>query len=74
MANARRRTQRANRSAARSTLARPAGVAIIETEEARLGRTIDWQNEFKYIREDLRHLLVVTIILFVLLFAVGFFL
>jgi hypothetical protein len=46
----------------------------MDAEEARMGRTIDWENEFKYITTDLRQLLIVSIILFVLLFVVGFFL
>lgn len=74
MANARRRTQRASRSTTRNTAARTAAPAALESEEARLGRRVDWQNEFVYIRKDLRQLLIVTAVLFVLLFAVGYFL
>lgn len=77
MGNARRRTQRTNsRAAARTAIARSsaAGVAVFEGEDTRAGRTIDWENEFKYVTTDLRHLLVVSIILFALLFVVGFFL
>jgi hypothetical protein len=76
MANTRRRTQRTTRTATRSAAARSggAGAAVMESEEARLGRQRDWQNEFKYISGDLRQLLIVSTILFVLLFVVGFFL
>jgi hypothetical protein len=78
MANARRRTQRASRTGTRSTTTRSAGsgalAATMEAEEVRAGRRVDWQNEFVYINKDLRQLFVVTIILFVLLFVVGFFL
>ena len=73
MANARRRTQRPNRTATR-VAARAAGVAMLENEESRASSMIDWQSEMKYINKDLRELLIITIVLFVLLFAVGFFL
>jgi hypothetical protein len=74
MANTRRRTQRANRTAARTAIARQPGAAAatLESEDVRMGRTIDWQSENKYITTDLRQLLIVSIILFVLLFVVGF--
>lgn len=77
MGNARRRTQRTNnRAAARTAIARSsaASATTMDSEEVRMGRTIDWENEFKYVTTDLRHLLVVSIILFALLFTVGFFL
>ncbi|MCC6453419.1 MAG: hypothetical protein IT328_00605 [Caldilineaceae bacterium] len=78
MANARRRTQRASRTGTRSTTTRSAGsgasAATMEAEEVRAGRRVDWANEFVYINKDLRQLFIVTIILFVLLFVVGFFL
>ena len=35
---------------------------------------VDWQKEMHYINKDLRDLLVISAILFVLLFVVGFFL
>lgn len=77
MANVRRRTQRANRtSSSRSTGTRPTGTGVqagtLDSEEARMGRKVDWQNEFVYINKDLRQLFTVTAILFVLLFVVGF--
>jgi hypothetical protein len=78
MANARRRTQRATRTSTRSSTSRPTGTGVLagtlEAEEARMGRTVDWQNEFRYISADLRQLLIVSVILFVLLIAAGFFL
>jgi hypothetical protein len=77
MANARRRTQRTNRTvtrmAARSEGATSAAVAV-ESEEVRAGKMLDWQNEMKYINHDLRELLIISVSLFVLLFIVGFFL
>jgi hypothetical protein len=70
MTNARRRTQRPNRTATR-VAARAAGVATLENEEPRASM-IDWQSEMKYINKDLRELLIITVVLFVLLFVVGF--
>jgi hypothetical protein len=46
----------------------------VAAEEARSNRMADWAIEMKHINHDLRELLVISVILFVLLFAVGFFL
>lgn len=75
MANARRRTQRTSRTAARvAARHNPAAGAAPVAEELRTGGTIDWQNEMKYINKDLRQLLIISASLFVLLFVAGFFL
>lgn len=75
MANARRRTQRSSRTTSR-VAARNAGpgALAIEGDENRLGKTVDWEHEMQYIKKDLRDLSIITVILFVLLFAVGIFL
>lgn len=77
MANARRRTQRTSRTTSRIA-SRNAGTgamaATFDADETRLGKTIDWEHEMKYIKKDLRELMIITVILFVLLFAVGIFL
>lgn len=49
-------------------------IATLESEEIHASRMVDWQKEMKYINKDLRELMIVTSILFVLLFVVGFFL
>jgi hypothetical protein len=46
---------------------------VPEREEPRVS-AVDWQHEMHYINKDLRELLIITIILFALLFIVGFFL
>lgn len=78
MANARRRTQRGSRTAARNMANASAAagpmIATLESEEIHASRMVDWQKEMKYINKDLRELMIVTSILFVLLFVVGFFL
>jgi hypothetical protein len=74
MANARRRTQRTNRTSTRSSVAASSMAAALESEEIRTTRIVNWQSELKYINQDLRDLLIISTILFVLLFAVGFFL
>ncbi len=78
MANARRRTQRiTTRSNTRSTMTRPTGtearVAVFESDADRASKALDWQAQYKYVTSDLRQLLVVSVILFVLLFVAGFF-
>lgn len=75
MANARRRTQRPSRTTSR-VAARNAGPGALamDAQETGLGKKVDWEHEMKYIKKDLRDLLIITIILFVLLFAVGIFL
>ena len=73
MANARRRTQRPSRTAAR-VAARNTGEGALESSEMRGATMVDWQKEMHYINKDLRDLLVISAILFVLLFVVGFFL
>jgi hypothetical protein len=71
MANARRRTQRpTTRSTTRSTVARSTGTASSDGD--RVSKAIDWETQYKYITGDLRQLLIVSIIIFVLLFVVGF--
>ena len=77
MANARRRTQRTT-TRNRSTSLRPAGTGTLATapevsEQERISRAMDWQGEYEYIKKDLRQLMLVSTILFVLLFAIGFF-
>ena len=78
MANARRRTQRGSRTAARNiaNASATAGTmtATLEAEEIHASRLVDWQREMKYINKDLRELMIVSSILFVFLFVVGFFL
>ena len=74
MANARRRTQRTNRTSTRSSVATSSMAAALESEEIRNTRIVNWQSELRYINQDLRDLLIISTILFVLLFAVGFFL
>lgn len=76
MANARRRTQRTSRTATRMAT-RTAGngsPAVSDAGTPRSASLADWQQEMHYINKDLRDLLIVTVILFVLLFVVGFFL
>lgn len=78
MANARRRTQRTNtRSTTRSAIVRPTGTgtmaAVSENDGERISKAMDWQAEYKYVTSDLRQLVVVSAILFVLLYVVGFF-
>lgn len=87
MAAPKRRTQRSDRTTARIA-ARNAGTgmdvkttpaksgaaaAVAESDEARAGRMMDFQIEMKYINHDLRELLIISVILFALLFLVGFF-
>jgi hypothetical protein len=72
MASARRRTQRTNRTSTRSSVAASPMAAALESEEIRNTRIVNWQSELKYINQDLRDLLIISTILFVLLFAVGF--
>lgn len=75
MANARRRTQRTNRTIARNMAsAATTAAAVPNSEEVRSSRTMNWQNELKYINQDLRYLMTISAILFILLFAIGFFL
>ena len=81
MANARRRTQRTGRTTARSTtrqVARNVGpsaeATAMEAETAHMGNLANWQIEMKLIHKDLRELMIISIALFALLFAVGFFL
>jgi hypothetical protein len=78
MGNPRRRTQRTNRSAvrqaARNVSSANAAAVAVESEEVRASKMRDWQIEMKHINHDLRELLIITVILFALLFAVGFFL
>jgi hypothetical protein len=74
MANARRRTQRTNRTAARAAARNAGPAAAVEAAEARTSAMIDWQKEMQYINKDLRELLIITVSLFALLFIVGFFL
>lgn len=73
MANARRRTQRTSRTATRMA-ARSGGAAAVSDVESSPISMVDWQKEMHYINKDLRELLIITVLLFVLLFAVGFFL
>jgi hypothetical protein len=78
MANARRRTQRTT-TRNRSTSLRTAGMGTAATapevsEQERISRAMDWQGEYEYIKKDLRQLMLVSTFLFVLLFAIGFFL
>jgi hypothetical protein len=75
MGTARRRTQRANRTATKAaTQNAGAAAATLEAEEARVGKKVDWESEMKYINKDLRELLIISASLFALLFVVGFFL
>ena len=75
MANARRRTQRTTRTIARNMAgAATAAATTVDADDARSSRTMNWQNELKYINHDLRYLLTISTILFVLLFVIGFFL
>jgi hypothetical protein len=75
MANARRRTQRPSRTATRMAARTGGGTsAPVETEGTRASNMIDWQKEMLYINKDLRELLIISVILFALLFLVGFFL
>lgn len=72
MANARRRTQRTTtRSNIRSTGTSSTGVPISDVE--RVSKAMDWQTQYKYVTGDLRQLLIVSIIIFALLFVAGFF-
>ncbi len=76
MANARRRTQRPSRTTTRmaARTSRPeAAASTLESERTHAGNVVNWQNEMRYIHKDLRDLAVVTAILFVMLFVVGFF-
>jgi hypothetical protein len=72
MANARRRTQRpTTRSNTRFTVASSTGTASSDGE--RVSKAMDWEAQYKYVTSDLRQLLIVSIIIFALLFVVGFF-
>ncbi len=72
MANARRRTQRTTtRSNIRSTGASSTGAPISDGE--RVSKAMDWEAQYKYVTSDLRQLLIISVIIFVLLFAAGFF-
>ena len=77
MATPKRRTQRSARTTARIAARNSGTVAPAaaggESEEARAGKMMDFQNELKYIYHDLRELLVISVSLFALLFLVGFF-
>jgi hypothetical protein len=57
--------------AARST-GLGSSTATLESPETRVSSMVDWQKEMFYINKDLRELLIITIILFVLLFIAGF--
>jgi hypothetical protein len=54
--------------------ARSGGAAAVSDVESSPISMVDWQKEMHYINKDLRELLIITVLLFVLLFAVGFFL
>ena len=77
MANTRRRTQRTGRTTTRAT-SRNAGpgavAAALDAEKAHSGNMANWQIEMKLIYKDLRELMIISVVLFVLLFGVGFFL
>lgn len=82
-----RRTQRSDRTTARiaarntgtgmdmttSGSKSGAGAAVADSDEVRAGRMMDFQVEMKYIHQDLRELLIISVCLFALLFVVGFF-
>ena len=72
MANARRRTQRPSRTTTRMA-ARATQPTVVDAHESR-ATAVDWQREMNYIHKDLRDILIISVILFALLFTVGFFL
>ena len=75
MTNARRRTQRTNRTPTKAASQASGGAAAtLNPEEAHNGAKVNWQNEMVYINKDLRELLIISVSLFALLFVVGFFL
>ncbi len=74
MGNTRRRTQRPNRTGIRSTPGTGSAATTLQSDEIRSARSMNWQSELKYINGDLRQLLIISTVIFVLLFAVGFFL
>ena len=80
MASPQRRTRstRATRttrtSAVRPALSGVAAAAAADAEELRGTKEGDLASEYKFVYSDIRHLLLVSLSLFVLLVVIGFFL
>jgi hypothetical protein len=72
---ARTRTTRTQSTQSTSRSMSSSGVAVTaDAEEVRVYREVDWAGEYHHVFSDIRHLLVVSGVLFALLLVVGFFL